>query len=65
MTNGTGQTFNCNDFSAPQKPAREFDGKANILHCKDSSQLAAANRNGSGTEFWFPVANEDFQSPRT
>ncbi|MGO8682007.1 MAG: hypothetical protein ACLQUR_01940 [Limisphaerales bacterium] len=61
----TGQTFNCNGFSAPQELARGFDCKANILHCKDSSQLATVNRTGSGTESLFLGVNEEFSgTPR-
>ena len=62
---GTGQTFNCNNFSASQGMARGFDCKASMLNCKCSWQLAAVNRTGSETESVFPVANEEFSgTPR-
>ena len=62
---GTGQTFNCNGFSAAQEMARGFDCKASMLNCKGSWPLAAGNRTGSGTEYVFPVANEEFSgTPR-
>ena len=57
---GTGQTFNCNNFSASQGMARGFDCKASMLNCKCSWQLAAVNRTGSGTESVFPGVNEEF-----
>jgi len=56
----TDQAFNYSNFSAPQEKARGFDGKASMLNCKGSSQLAAMNRTGSGIKSVFPVANEEF-----
>jgi hypothetical protein len=65
MSDATGQTFNCNGFSASQELARGFDCKASMLNCKGSWPLTTANRTGSWIESVFPRVNEGFsETPR-